>query len=131
ILPYDADAAAIRTFAPAGVILSGGPESVHEPGAPRIDDAILEAGAPVLGICYGMQALAAKLGGAVVPSSHREYGYAEVALAGNDPLLQGLVGGDSRLKVWMSHGDRVERLPDGVVAIASTPSAPLAAMAYV
>ena len=131
ILPYDAPASAFEAFAPAGVILSGGPESVHEQGAPQIEDAIVGAGVPVLGICYGMQALAAKFGGAVVPSTHREYGYAEVALTGGDPLLHDLVDAGGRLKVWMSHGDRVERLPEGFVAIASTPSAPLVAMANV
>src|SRR5690606_22378673 len=98
---------------------------------PQIEDAIVGAGVPVLGICYGMQALAAKFGGAVVPSTHREYGYAEVALTGGDPMLHDLVDAGGRLKVWMSHGDRVERLPEGFVAIASTPSAPLAAMANV
>ena len=91
ILPWDALPEAIAAFAPKGIILSGGPESVHEAGSPQISDALLSAGAPVLGICYGMQALAAKLGGVVAPSDHREYGYAEVDLAGSDPLLEKLV----------------------------------------
>src|SRR6185436_4950522 len=86
------------------------------------------AGAPVLGICYGMQALAAKLGGVVEPSQHREYGYAEVDLTGSDPLLTKL---GARLKVWMSHGDRVERLPKGFAATAKSSSSPFAAMADV
>ena len=77
ILPYDAPAEAIAAFAPQGIILSGGPESVGEEGSPQISDALIAAGAPVLGICYGMQALAAKLGGAVAAADHREYGYAE------------------------------------------------------
>jgi GMP synthase (glutamine-hydrolysing) len=128
ILAHDAPAEAIRAFDPAGIIMSGGPESVHEAGSPQISDALLACNVPILGICYGMQALAAKLGGVVAPSSHREFGYAEVALAGADPLLAGL---GTQLKVWMSHGDRVERLPPGFVAIAATPSAPLAAMADV
>jgi GMP synthase (glutamine-hydrolysing) len=129
ILPYDASAEDIAKLAPAGIILSGGPESVGEEGSPRISDALLDRKVPVLGICYGMQALAAKFGGAVETSDHREFGYAEVRLSGNDPLLSGLAQGD--LKVWMSHGDRVEKLPAGFTAIASSANSPLAAMADV
>jgi GMP synthase (glutamine-hydrolysing) len=128
ILPWDASPEAIAEFAPKGIILSGGPESVHEVGSPQISDALLDAGAPVLGICYGMQALAAKLGGVVAPSNHREYGYAEVDLTGSDPLLAKL---GARLKVWMSHGDRVERLPKGFASTAKSSSSPFAAMADV
>jgi GMP synthase (glutamine-hydrolysing) len=128
ILPWDASPDAIAAFAPKGIILSGGPESVHEAGSPQISDALLSTGAPVLGICYGMQALAAKLGGVVAPSDHREYGYAEVDLTGGDPLLEKL---GARLKVWMSHGDRVERLPKGFAAIGKSSSSPYAAMADV
>jgi GMP synthase (glutamine-hydrolysing) len=128
ILPWDASPEAVAAFAPKGIILSGGPESVHEAGSPQISDALLSAGAPVLGICYGMQALAAKLGGAVAPSDHREYGYAEVDLTGSDPLLAKL---GTRLKVWMSHGDRVERLPKGFAAIGKSQNSPYAAMADV
>jgi GMP synthase (glutamine-hydrolysing) len=128
ILPWDASPEAIAEFAPKGIILSGGPESVHEAGSPQISDALLNAGAPVLGICYGMQALAAKLGGVVAPSNHREYGYAEVDLTGGDPLLEKL---GARLKVWMSHGDRVERLPKGFAAIGKSSNSPFAAMADV
>jgi GMP synthase (glutamine-hydrolysing) len=128
ILPYDASAEEIARFAPTGIILSGGPESVGEEGSPQIADALIEQGVPVLGICYGMQALAAKFGGVVQTSTHREFGYAEVRLAGADPLLSGLGSG---LKVWMSHGDRVERLPPGFVAIGSSGNSPLAAMANV
>jgi GMP synthase (glutamine-hydrolysing) len=126
ILPWDAPSEAFRAFAPTGIILSGGPESVAEAGAPQIDDALLAAGVPVLGICYGMQALAAKLGGEVASAAHREYGYAEVKLGGSSPLFAGLGEG---LKVWMSHGDRVEKLPRGFVAIGSSQNSPLAAMA--
>jgi GMP synthase (glutamine-hydrolysing) len=131
ILPFDATAAQIDAIAPAGIILSGGPESVGAAGSPQINDAILAADAPVLGICYGMQALAAKLGGAVESADHREYGYAEVKLAGKDPLLKGLTKPGADLKVWMSHGDRVEKLPPGFSAIASSTNSPLAAMADV
>jgi GMP synthase (glutamine-hydrolysing) len=128
ILPFDASADEIRAFAPTGIILSGGPESVGEAGSPQIGDPLIAAGVPMLGICYGMQALAAKLGGAVATADHREYGYAEVQLTGNDPLFQGLGPG---LKVWMSHGDRVEKLPKGFTATAKSANSPLAAMANV
>ena len=128
ILPYDATAEEIRAFAPSGIILGGGPESVSEAGAPQIADAIVELNVPILGICYGMQALAAKFGGAVAASTHREYGYAEVKVAGRDPLLAGL---GSHLKVWMSHGDRVEALPQGFTAIGTSGNSPCAAMANV
>src|SRR5687767_5125443 len=116
ILPFDASPDEIRAFAPTGIILSGGPESVGEADSPQIGDALIAAQVPVLGICYGMQALAAKFGGAVATSDHREYGYAEVRLTGEDPLLKGL-SSSPNLKVWMSHGDRVERLPQGFKAI--------------
>jgi len=128
ILPFDASAEEIARFAPTGIILGGGPESVAEAGSPQISDALIEQGVPVLGICYGMQALAAKFGGVVAPSSHREYGYAEVNLTGADPLLSGLGAG---LKVWMSHGDRVERLPKGFTSIGKSGNSPYAAMANV
>jgi GMP synthase (glutamine-hydrolysing) len=128
ILPWDASPEQFAAFAPKGIILSGGPESVAEAGSPQISDALLKPGAPVLGICYGMQALAAKLGGAVASADHREYGYAEVDLTGSDPLLAKL---GTRLKVWMSHGDRVERLPKGFAALAKSSNSPYAAMADV
>ncbi|MEO8467168.1 MAG: glutamine-hydrolyzing GMP synthase, partial [Gammaproteobacteria bacterium] len=128
ILPFDATAEEIEKFAPTGIILGGGPESVSEAGSPQISDALIEQGVPLLGICYGMQALAAKFGGKVAPSTHREYGYAEVNVTGNDPLLSGLGAG---LKVWMSHGDRVERLPKGFASIGESGNSPYAAMADV
>jgi GMP synthase (glutamine-hydrolysing) len=131
ILPWDATAEQIDAVAPAGIILSGGPESVGAEGSPQIGDALLRKDTPVLGICYGMQALAAKLGGAVESADHREYGYAEVKLANTDALLGGLAKPGADLKVWMSHGDRVEKLPPGFTAIASSPNSPLAAMADV
>jgi GMP synthase (glutamine-hydrolysing) len=128
ILPYDAPLAAITAFGPTGIILSGGPESVGAEGSPQINDALIAPGVPVLGICYGMQALAAKLGGEVIAADHREYGYAEVQLEGKDPLLSGFGTG---LKVWMSHGDRVEKLPPGFKSIGRSANSPLAAMANV
>jgi GMP synthase (glutamine-hydrolysing) len=131
ILPFDAPAEKIAALAPKGMILSGGPESTVEVGSPQIADELLAAKKPVLGICYGMQALAMKLGGGVESSDHREYGYAAVTLAGKDPLLQGLAKPGADLNVWMSHGDRVEKLPPGFAAIASSANSPLAAMADV
>ena len=129
IHPHDWPAQKIEAFAASGIVLSGGPESVAAPDAPAIDDAVLEAGVPVLGICYGMQALAARLGGSVAPSEHREYGHAEVSVPDDGALLGGLTPADRPLRVWMSHGDRVERLPPGFTAIASSANAPLAGMA--
>jgi len=122
-------AAEIAGFGAAGVVLSGGPESVAAPDAPAINPAVLELGVPVLGICYGMQALAAGLGGAVAPAAHREYGYAEVTIPAASPLLGDLVADDEPLRVWMSHGDRVERLPPGFVPVAASANAPIAGMA--
>ena len=129
IHPHDLPADAIAGFDAAGIILSGGPESVAATDAPAVSDAVIRSGVPVLGICYGMQALAAKLGGEVRGSAHREFGYAEVALTGGGGLLGGLVNDGHRLKVWMSHGDRVEALPAGFEAIAASGNAPLAGMA--
>jgi GMP synthase (glutamine-hydrolysing) len=129
ILPYDADRAAIESFGASGVILSGGPESVGASNAPTVDEAIFDLDVPIFGICYGMQALAVRFGGLVDRADHREFGYAEVEIHGDDALLGGLAPGGSLLKVWMSHGDRVERLPAGFIAIAASKNAPLAAMA--
>ncbi len=135
ILPWDTDADAIRAFTPDGVVLSGGPESVvDEAIAPRADPVVFELGKPVLGICYGMQTMAAQLGGEVAPAGKREFGYARVTPRGGDRLLSGLedgrrADGQPTLNVWMSHGDRVETLPPGFSAIAGTDSAPLAGMA--
>ena len=116
-------------FGAAGIILTGGPESVGAEDAPTVSDAVAESGVPLLGICYGMQALAEKFGGTVQPSAHREFGYAEVSLSDGDGLLGELPGGGGCLKVWMSHGDRVETLPAGFQRIASSGNAPLAGMA--
>ena len=128
--PFDLPAESVELFEPRGVILSGGPETVTELSTPRIPDHVLDAGVPVLGICYGMHALAAQLGGAVEPSSKREFGGAEIDIAENgaDGLL-GRFGIDGRLPVWMSHGDKVVSLPPGFEVAASTPNAPIAAMA--
>ena len=129
IHPYDLSAEELNAFNAAGIILSGGPESVAEDDAPGVSDAIIESGVHLLGICYGMQALAKKLGGSVESAEHREFGYAEVSLNGSNQLLDGVASSQKKLKVWMSHGDRVDKLPDEFQVIASSANAPLAGMA--
>jgi len=134
ILPWDSDEADIRNFAPRGIILSGGPESVNEAEPPRAPQCVFEFGVPVLGICYGMQTMAAQLGGEVEPSDHREFGYAQVRARGHSALLKDIQDhvndhGHGLLDVWMSHGDRVAALPENFKIIASTDSAPMAGMA--
>jgi GMP synthase (glutamine-hydrolysing) len=133
ILPWAIDDAEVRAFAPRGVILSGGPESVTQADAPYAPPAVYELGVPVLGICYGMQTMAQQLGGSVVASTEREFGYAQVTVTGATRLLAELadrrnVTGNAVLDVWMSHGDRVAALPGGFVANASTDAIPYAAM---
>ncbi|MGH7275804.1 MAG: glutamine-hydrolyzing GMP synthase [Candidatus Rokuibacteriota bacterium] len=113
-----------------GIILSGGPSSVYDDGAPLPPKALFESGIPILGICYGMQAMGYLLGGHVVPAERREYGKAEVLLQGQSPLLRGIEPDSTgRLTVWMSHGDTVLRPPKGFTALGSTPNCPVAAMA--
>ena len=130
ILPWDMPEADIRAFGAAGIILSGGPESVNLEDPPRVSPAVFELGVPVLGICYGMQTMAAELGGKVEASSHREFGYAEIT-PGDSDLFGGFSDADDgapMLKVWMSHGDRVETAPPGFDVTASSANSPLAAM---
>jgi GMP synthase (glutamine-hydrolysing) len=134
IHPWNIDEAMLRAFAPRGIILSGGPESVTVAGAPVAPSAVFALGVPVLGICYGMQTMAAQLGGRVEPGAVKEFGYAEVRARGHSALLKGIedrinAEGHGLLDVWMSHGDRVVELPAGFKAIASTPDVPLAGMA--
>jgi GMP synthase (glutamine-hydrolysing) len=133
IHPWDMSDAQVRAFAPRGVILSGGPESVTAADPPRAPAVVFELGVPVLGICYGMQTMAQQLGGRVAPSSEREFGYAEVTVSGASRLLDQLedrrnATGSCMLDVWMSHGDRVDALPPGFTASASTGTIPFAAM---
>jgi len=134
IHPWDMDAAALRAFAPKGIILSGGPESVTAADSPRAPECVWTLGVPVLGICYGMQTMAAQLGGAVEPGEVKEFGYAEIRAHGHSRLLDGIedrvnAEGHGLLDVWMSHGDRVSALPAGFKRIASTTDVPLAGMA--
>src|SRR5205823_6041787 len=112
-----------------GIILSGGPASVYEDAAPLPPKALFDSGIPILGICYGMQAMGYLLGGHVVPAERREYGKAEVDLLSSSRLLQGVeLEADGRLAVWMSHGDTVLRPPKGFTALGATPNCPVAAM---
>ncbi len=129
IWAWDHDPDEIATFAPRGVILSGGPESVTEDGSPRAPQNVFELGVPVLGICYGMQTMAVQLGGTVEGEHHREYGYAKVHGTGECRLFDGLVPKGGELDVWMSHGDRVTALPEGFHGVAATDSVPLVGMA--
>jgi GMP synthase (glutamine-hydrolysing) len=118
----------VRAMEPRAVILSGGPSSVFEAGAPTVDRAVFELGVPVLGICYGMQLVSHLLGGTVEPSDEREYGAAQIEIRDACGILAGFTKSE-RVDVWMSHGDRVTKLPPGFTTIASTPSAPFAAAA--
>src|ERR1700744_3056140 len=133
IHPWDISDEEVRAFKPRGVILSGGPESVTDADPPRAPSSVFTLGVPVLGICYGMQTMAKQLGGHVAASTEREFGYAEVTVTGACRLLDDIEdrrngNGRSVLDVWMSHGDRVDALPAGFVATASSGAIPFAAM---
>ena len=134
IHPWDVGDATVRAFGARGIILSGGPESVTQAGAPAAPAAVFELGVPVLGICYGMQTMAAQLGGRVEPGAVHEFGYAEVRARGHSALLRDIedrvnADGHGLLDVWMSHGDHVVALPPGFKTIASTADVPNAGMA--
>ncbi len=131
---WEVDDVFVRDFAPQGIILSGGPESVIEATPPAAPQAVFELGVPVLGICYGMQTMAAQLGGVVENADHREFGYAQVRARGHTALLKDIEDsvtpeGFGMLDVWMSHGDHVIELPTGFKLMASTDNAPIAGMA--
>ena len=128
IWAWDHDPAEIAAFAPRGIILSGSPESVTEDGAPRIPGEVFDTGLPLLGVCYGMQAMAYQLGGAVEGGHHAEYGRADMRVTVADALFADFHEGEQSV-MWMSHGDRVTALPPGFTATATTPSIPFAAMA--
>ncbi len=134
ILPWDIDDQSIIDFKAQGIILSGGPESAMLEDAPVAPQLVFDLGVPVLGICYGMQTMAQQLGGEVVSSSHREFGHAKVRARGHTELLKDICDvvtdeGHALLDVWMSHGDKVERMPEGFRLMASSPNAPIAGMA--
>jgi len=126
--PFDLDMEAIRSFAPNGIILSGGPMSVYEPGAPSVAGELFELGVPVLGICYGMQLMSLHFGGEVVPAGKREFGHAELLAAGHPGTLFEGFFVDSKSPVWMSHGDHVSRMPAGFETVAATVNAPVCAI---
>src|SRR5262245_16886376 len=129
IMPFQKAEAAFRAMRPKGVILSGGPASVLDQDAPFAPPAIYEAGVPVLGICYGEQTMAAQLGGEVEGGHHREFGRAEVEVIADSALFEGVWTKGERYPVWMSHGDRVTRLPKGFEVIGVSDNAPFAAVA--
>ncbi|MDP2142835.1 MAG: glutamine-hydrolyzing GMP synthase [Gallionella sp.] len=132
--PWDMSEADIRAFDPSGIILSGGPNSVYEDETPKAPQVVFDLGVPVFGICYGMQTMAAQLGGKVESGKVREFGYAEIRAQGHSKLFDGIqdksnAQGHGLLDVWMSHGDKVTALPPGFSAIASNEATPFAAMA--
>ena len=126
IWPPDTPAEKIRARNPIGIILSGGPKSVSDPGAPKCDTAIFGVGTPVLGICYGMQLMAHTLGGTVAPAAQREFGHATVSVSPESTLFAGV---PSEVRVWASHGDFVAAAPPGFSVLATSANAPVAAMA--
>ena len=129
IYPFDVPEEVISEFAPRGVILSGGPETVTSGQTPRMPEVVIDLGVPVLGICYGMQTMAEQLGGQVQASSQREFGHAAVVAEQPSELISALgIAGDQDVDVWMSHGDKVTHPPAGFVVTASSANAPIAAM---
>ena len=126
IVPFQKAEAALRDMRPKGIILSGGPASVLDAGAPLAPMAVFEAGVPVLGICYGEQVMAQQLGGKVEAGHHREFGRAELELVKSSPLTDGIWQVGERYPVWMSHGDRVTELPQGFTVIGTSANAPIA-----
>jgi GMP synthase (glutamine-hydrolysing) len=128
ILPFDTPVERIHERKPVGIILSGGPKSVSDVGAPHCDTAVYTAGVPVLGICYGMQLMTHALGGQVAPAPHREFGLATISVGADAPLFAAV---PQQLRVWASHGDFVKAVPPGFAVTATSANAPVAAMAAV
>ena len=129
IVPFDKAEAALAALHPKAVILSGGPASIPDEGSPRAAQAIFDAGVPVLGICYGQQAMAHRLGGSVESGHAREFGRADVVIEAESPLTDGLWARGGRYPVWMSHGDRITRLPPGFCVVGASENAPYAIIA--
>src|SRR5262245_12437968 len=128
IVRHDITAARIRELAPRGIILSGGPASVYEPGAPKCDPQIFRLGIPVLGICYGLHIAADALGGKVDGAPAREFGRAAVEITSHADLFDGV---PDSIEVWMSHGDQVSGMSEGFVPLAKTRTCPVAAVKHV
>ena len=126
IVPFQKAEAAFKEMKPKAVILSGGPESVHEAGSPRAPQLIFESGVPVLGICYGQMTLAAQLGGEVEGGHHREFGRADVEVKTESNLFDGVWGLGEKHQVWMSHGDRITKMPPGFTVAGTSANAPFA-----
>lgn len=129
IRPHTISDAELKEFGAKGIILSGGPASVHHESSPTVTPAIWQLGVPVLGICYGMQLMCKQLGGNVEMADHREFGRAQLEVVTHNLLFEGVWNADETYQVWMSHGDRVQHLPEGFNIIGRTPSAPYAAVA--
>ncbi len=129
IVPFNNAENAVADFAPAGIILSGGPASVHEADTPRAPQAVFEAGIPVLGICYGQMAMVEQLGGSIEAGSEREFGRASLEVIGDSPLIDGVWEKGATPTVWMSHGDRVVAMPDGFEKVGVSENAPFALIA--
>ncbi|MGH3671559.1 MAG: glutamine-hydrolyzing GMP synthase, partial [Pseudonocardiaceae bacterium] len=125
VVPHTTPVCELLARKPSAIVLSGGPASVYAPGAPRVDPALFEAGVPVLGICYGFQAMAGALGGAVAQTGAREYGRTELQVLGGGGVLHREL--PARGPVWMSHGDAVTTAPEGFVVTASSAGSPVAA----
>ena len=133
IWDYGVDEKHLEKFAPQGMVFSGGPESVHASESPKAPEFLYDFGVPILGICYGMQAMAEQFGGKVAGSDKSEFGFAQVEVTGPNQLLSGIEdrfvdNGNSQLDVWMSHGDKIIEVPEGFSVVAATESAPIAAM---
>jgi GMP synthase (glutamine-hydrolysing) len=133
IRAWDMSEAEIRAYNPRGIILAGGPESVTEKNSPRAPEIVFNLGVPVLGICYGMQTMAVQMGGVVESSNVREFGYAQVKIHSESALLKDIkddidADANALLDVWMSHGDKVTKMPSDFKILASTPSCPIAGM---
>jgi GMP synthase (glutamine-hydrolysing) len=129
IMPFNTDVERMRGFGARGIVLSGGPASVLGESTPRAPDWVFQSGLPVMGICYGQQTMCAQLGGAVERSDQQEFGRAEVEVTEDCALFQGVWAKGAREQVWMSHGDRVNRLPDGFRVVATSEGAPFAVIA--
>ncbi|MFO7984072.1 MAG: glutamine-hydrolyzing GMP synthase [Desulfuromonadales bacterium] len=128
--PFDMSLEEIKAFRPDGIILSGGPKSVYEEGAPGVEEGLFELGVPVLAICYGMQLLSRHFGGEVIPAGKREYGHADLKAVGRPGALFDGFFVDGHSPVWMSHGDHVERMPEGFETVAGSDNAPVGAIQH-